>query len=84
MCPSCDAPFDAVTAAPDNPQAIPKPGDVSVCPYCAYIGVYDDALQVVKIPRDRAVRILGDPQVQALAAYWRAHALPHPARKGRR
>lgn len=82
-CPACDAPFEAVTAAPGNAQATPSPGDVSVCPYCAFVGVYDDGLHVVKIPRDRATRILADESVQALAAYWRANPLPRPDRGDR-
>lgn len=52
-CLSCGAKMDAHTDA-YNEGASPKPGDVTVCTYCATPMLYGDALQLAPVPAEVA------------------------------
>lgn len=46
-CPWCHRLMDAATSANRNrPNAVPKPGDVSVCIHCAQVLIFQDNLTV--------------------------------------
>lgn len=67
VCPGCGAPNTGhtKTTGPDDPGA-PQPGDVSVCLYCATVGVYT-AQGVEPAPQD----IMDHPDVQVAVALVR-------------
>lgn len=48
-CSNCKRLTDAATVV-DHADAIPKPGDLSVCAYCGVINAYDAALLLVPFP----------------------------------
>lgn len=59
-CPSCDARIDAHTAA--HSTASPKPGDVSVCLYCAAILRYGDDLTLELVPDPERTELLEESE----------------------
>ena len=50
-CPLCGHWLDAATAGPSNPDATPKPGDITVCIQCVSVLVFDEDLRV-RVPTD--------------------------------
>jgi hypothetical protein len=46
VCPFCGHALDAATAVPDNAEAAPDTGDVTVCLACAGILIFDETLSV--------------------------------------
>jgi hypothetical protein len=44
LCPNCRHILDTVIAVDENPEKNPKPGDLSVCLYCATIHKFDEQL----------------------------------------
>lgn len=47
-CPSCNIELDAAEGVTD-PNAIPKPGDVTVCFYCSTVLEYTEDMQLTAI-----------------------------------
>lgn len=43
-CPACDLLLDA--ASDPRGEAIPQPGDATLCIHCGFIGVFDDDLTI--------------------------------------
>lgn len=70
-CPSCDQPLDGHLGTRPG-QAGPKPGDISICVYCAELLVYGDGLRLA-IP-DEALRadLMTDPHITRALAVVRA------------
>jgi hypothetical protein len=62
-CPFCGHQLDAVTAGPENPDATPLPGDLTVCIQCAGLLVFDDQMKVRPPTSEEQAEMLADPQV---------------------
>jgi hypothetical protein len=66
-CPACGAILDGATSV-DLDGAMPRPGDVSICAYCASLLVYSDELHP-RFPTDaELVDITADPGVRRAQA----------------
>jgi hypothetical protein len=62
-CPFCRHPLDRVTAGPDNPDAVPQEGDITVCIQCGGLLVFKDDLKVRPPTAEEQAEIMADPQV---------------------
>jgi hypothetical protein len=49
-CPSCRAKLEAVTSLKHNDQ--PKPGDISVCLYCAAVLQFGNGMTLRAVPKE--------------------------------
>ncbi len=57
LCPYCGQRFDAATAAdPNKSDAVPEPGDITVCIGCASILVFNKNL-TVSVPGRREINV---------------------------
>lgn len=65
-CPFCRHTLDAATAGPSNPDAVPKPGDVTVCIECGAVLLFDDGLKVRGPTPEELVEILQDRSAVAM------------------
>lgn len=50
-CPSCGKSNNSTTGI--NSQEQPKPGDVSICFYCAFVSVFDENLKLTPISKQQ-------------------------------
>lgn len=71
LCPYCGHTLDAATAGPFNPDAEPRPGDVTVCLHCIELLVFDEATLPRKPSGDELLDVRTDPQVQLVMARLR-------------
>lgn len=60
-CPGCGRANELASATQMGTG--PKPGDVSICWKCAYVGVYDENLQTVQPPPTELEEIMADPDI---------------------
>lgn len=68
ICPICCHENDAATE-PDDPNAIPKAGDVSICINCAGISTFTgNGLEARHPTDDELVRFVNDPKVRKMQA----------------
>lgn len=51
-CPVCEKKIDAVTR-PDENGAVPSPGDISICFYCATVSRFDDNLKLEQLTNEQ-------------------------------
>ena len=62
-CPYCGHTLDAVTPTPDNPEATPSAGDITICFGCAEVLILKEDL-TVRVPNmEEAFYAQGEPQV---------------------
>jgi hypothetical protein len=54
-CPQCAELLDGATAMGED--AVPEPGDISVCCYCAEILQFDAAMHLVKCPEEALAKL---------------------------
>jgi hypothetical protein len=68
VCPYCGAKCDAATITDaDKPYGGPRPGDVSVCGYCAELLIFDGAPLALRKPTPEEHDEIGaDPRLAAL------------------
>jgi hypothetical protein len=54
--------------AHDGEDAVPRPGDITLCLYCGHIMAFADDLTLRELNDEEAHDIAGDPRM--LAAQW--------------
>jgi hypothetical protein len=60
-CPACDRKVDAASKL--TGVGAPSPGDVALCLYCGYPGIYGDDMKLRLPDADEAAEILANPEV---------------------
>lgn len=50
-CPVCGKKLDAATSV-EKEEAVPDPGDLSICLYCATVSVFDDNLKLKQMTNE--------------------------------
>jgi hypothetical protein len=65
-CPFCGHWLDRLWAGPGNPEATPRPGDVTICIKCGGLMILDPDLRVRPPTDDEQAEALADPQVSLL------------------
>lgn len=69
-CPACGQSNDCATGVRDEP---PKPGDITICFYCAHIGKYDADLSIIDMNEsERTALLRSDPRVATIVAQLEA------------
>ena len=76
-CPYCSKENDAATPAGTDAEAVPGPGDVSVCFYCGGIAVFTETGLRKPTDAERA-DLLEDPLVIEAAGRVLAYRSEHP------
>lgn len=74
-CPSCGQVVDGATVVGER-SAVPRPGDLAVCIYCAAVNAYAlgrDGLVLEAVTGDDLILALADPNVKAAVAAVRAY-----------
>ena len=80
-CPWCYAFVDGATVLGKDEDAVPVGGDVSICLYCARVGVYEDDLSIRKpTPEERETFDKDDDIFKAVQAVKR-HGPRDPGRR---
>ena len=80
-CPWCYAFVDGASIITNDEKAVPVGGDVSICLYCAHIGVYEDDLSIRKpTPEERETFDKDDDIFKAVQAVKR-HGPRDPGRR---
>lgn len=51
ICPVCGKKLDAATHV-EKEEAVPGPGDISICLYCATVSVFDDNLKLKQMTNE--------------------------------
>ena len=73
VCPYCGKKLSAATSAtPDDPDAVPEPGCVTVCISCASPLVFADDLTVRALAKDELTAIYDSPVGELLRRAQRA------------
>jgi hypothetical protein len=65
-CFSCGEELNGVTCVGDD--AIPEPGDVTVCIHCGHIMAFGESLKLRELIDEELVAIAGDPNILAVQA----------------
>jgi hypothetical protein len=71
-CPFCGSALDAATAVPDNADAAPEAGDVTVCISCAGVLIFDEALSVRRPTTVELMEAMSMPPLRQLLDTIRA------------
>jgi hypothetical protein len=64
LCLCCRKPLDGVTDPMG--QAMPSPGDVTICLYCGHLMAFGDGLTLRELSDEEIVDIAGDKTVLAM------------------
>jgi uncharacterized protein with PIN domain len=62
-CPYCNAELDTVSSTPANPEATPRPGDLTLCFTCANPLVFMEGLKVRKLDVEEHLRAMANVEV---------------------
>jgi hypothetical protein len=77
-CPFCGHWLDRVTAGPANPDAVPVPGDITLCIQCGGVLVFDDGMKVrPPTPEEQAEAEAMPDVVNMVEAIARVHGGTH-------
>jgi hypothetical protein len=63
FCPYCNHKLDAASAGPNNPQAVPKPGDITICIGCANVLIFDVGRRPQRPTMGELQEAMQDPSV---------------------
>ena len=62
-CPFCGTLLNAATAGPMNPDAVPDPGDWTICIKCAGVLTFTDDLRVRELTDAELAEAQADPNI---------------------
>ena len=80
-CPWCYAFVDGATVITDDEKLLPVGGDVSICLYCARVGVYEDDLTIRKPTPEESLVFLADDDIFRAIQAVKRHGPRDPGRR---